>query len=360
MRLDRFITLNLVRPFQQAFTAPKRSNGGSPLVTSLPILMYHSISDDPEPGIRPYYRVCTGHRRFREQMQWLKDNGYQGVTLGDVLAALGSANRKQKKENRNPRSEIRDLKSEIGNREYPPSAFRLRPVVLTFDDGFRDFYTTAWPVLQEFGFTATMYLPTAFIGSAPRPSDGRGIKGEGLVTRHAFHGKECLTWNEIQELHRAGIEFGSHTVHHPELVELPWSEIKLEIQNSKLEIEAHLGVPCATFAYPYAFPQTRRDFVDRFKDLLMTGGYETCVTTQIGRHRPGADPLQIKRLPVNSGDDDKLFQAKLEGNYDWLSLPQGMIKKFKRRIPGLGKRNDGSAQLSFSYEPVPDSRTSDF
>jgi peptidoglycan/xylan/chitin deacetylase (PgdA/CDA1 family) len=181
-----------------------------------------------------------------------------------------------------------------------------------------------------------MYLPTAFIGSAPRPSDGKGITGDGLVTRHAFHGKECLTWNEIQELHRAGIEFGSHTVHHPELVGLPWSDVKLEIQNSKLEIEAHLGVPCAMFAYPYAFPQTRRDFVGRLKDLLMTGGYETCVTTQIGRHKPGADPLQIRRLPVNSDDDYKLFQAKLEGGYDWLANAQGVVKTLKR--PGIGRQ----------------------
>lgn len=64
----------------------------------------------------------------------------------------------------------------------------------------------------------------------------------------------------------------------------------------------------------------------------MAGGYETCVTTQIGRYRPGADPLQIKRLPVNSGDDDKLFQAKLEGGYDWLAWPQAASKMLKHRL----------------------------
>jgi hypothetical protein len=141
------------------------------------------------------------------------------------------------------------------------------------------------------------------------------------------------------------------------LVDLPWPDIQSEIADSKAQIENQLGAPVKAFAYPYAFPQTRRDFVDRFKDLLMAGGYETCVTTQIGRHRPGADPLQIKRLPVNSDDDARLFQAKLEGGYDWLALPQGMIKRFKRRVLGLGKRNDGRARLSFSCEPVLDSRT---
>jgi peptidoglycan/xylan/chitin deacetylase (PgdA/CDA1 family) len=308
MRLDRFITLNLVHPFQRAFGEPKQSGGGSVPGRFLPILMYHSISDDPEPGVRPYYRVCTGPQKFRGQMQWLKDNGYQGVTLSAGLAWLNS----------------------------PRVSRPATPVAITFDDGFRDFYTQAFPILQPHGFLATMYLPAAFIG------------GE----RRSFKSRECLTWAEAKELHRAGIEFGSHTVHHPELVDLPWPDIQAEIADSKTQIENQLGAPVKAFAYPYAFPQTRRDFVDRFKDMLMAGGYETCVTTQIGRHRPGADPLQIKRLPVNSGDDDRLFQAKLAGGYDWLAWPQAMIKKIKRRVSGSGKRNDGDTRPARSGEPA--------
>ena len=334
MRLDRFITLNLMQPLRRL-----RITHHEPRITSLPILMYHSISDDPESGVSPYYSICTGLQRFREQMQWLKDNGYEGVTLSAGLAALEFTNQKQKIEIRNP-------KTEIGNSEYLPSAFSLqpsalcpRPAALTFDDGFRDFYTHAFPILQQHGFSATMYLPTAFIGSE----------------RRSFKSRECLTWAETRELHRAGIEFGSHTVHHPELVDLSWSGIRSEITDSKVQIENQLAAPVKNFAYPYAFPQTRRDFVGRLKDLLMAGGYETCVTTQIGRHRTGADPLEIKRLPVNSEDDDKLFQAKLAGGYDWLALPQTVIKKIKRHIPGSDKRNGDSAPCARSGEPALDS-----
>jgi peptidoglycan/xylan/chitin deacetylase (PgdA/CDA1 family) len=363
MRLDRCITLNLVQPFRHSLFHIGWGEGGrspdevhdtrhpSP-VTPLPVLMYHSISDDSEPGVRPYYRICTSPRGFREQMQWLKDNGYQAVTLSAGLEWLRTAT--QKAENRNPKSEIKTkASSEISAFSFQLSAFQQRPVVLTFDDGFRDFYTHGVPALQHYGFSATMYLPTAYIGNESSCHSSP-------VTRHSFHGKECLSWNEIQELNRAGIEFGSHTVHHPELVNLPWAEIQSEIADSKAQIENHLGTAVKAFAYPYAFPQARRDFVSRFKDLLATSGYETCVTTLIGRHRPGADPLEIKRLPVNSDDDGRLFQAKLAGGYDWLAFPQGLIKKFKPRKHVALHNKDCAALPAPSSQSALDPQPSDF
>jgi peptidoglycan/xylan/chitin deacetylase (PgdA/CDA1 family) len=195
-------------------------------------------------------------------------------------------------------------------------------VVITFDDGFRNFHDQAFPALQEYGFTAAVFLPTAFIADA----------------RRSFKGTECLTWDEVRELRKAGITFGSHTVNHPELTQLPLREIERELRESKCELEQQLGGPVTTFAYPYAFPQRDRRFVQSFRELLVQTGYSCCATTELGRVRTGDDPYRLKRLPANSLDDAALFRAKLEGGYDWLAAPQALFKKLKRAVRGSKKR----------------------
>jgi peptidoglycan/xylan/chitin deacetylase (PgdA/CDA1 family) len=211
------------------------------------------------------------------------------------------------------------------SQHFSISAFP-KPVVLTFDDGFRDFYTEAFPVLQTHGFTATVFLPTAFIGDDRRQFRPSTLNYQLSTT------KDCLTWPEVLELRRHGIHFGSHTVNHPKLVELDWPEIAAELSNSKSEIEQQLGEPATTFCYPYAFPQTDHQFVHRFTDLLSDTGYRSCATTALGRVRPGTDPFRLKRLPANSLDDLALFAAKLDGAYDWLAAPQSAAKALKALV----------------------------
>src|SRR5690242_13783507 len=165
-RADRWATVHLFHPLSKQM--PRRR-------THVPILMYHSISDCSQPGVHPYYQTTTTPAVFAQHMRFLHENGYVPVTLADALSELGS-----------------------------PQDSSKRPVVITFDDGFEDFYTDAFPVLSSHSFTATMFLPTAYIGMAPRTCQS---------TR-------CLTWAQVRELAGAGIHFGAHTETNPRLVQL--------------------------------------------------------------------------------------------------------------------------------------------
>ena len=251
----------------------------------IPVLMYHSVCDDREPGIAPYYRLVTSPARFQRQMQWLKQHGYAIVDLASALQRMQDA---------------------------APGWEKL--VVVTFDDGFRDFLTGAWPVLANCGFIATVFLPTAFIGQA----------------RRSFKGRECLTWSEVRELQHCGVRFGSHTVTHPRLHGMTWTEIRGELADSRAMMEDELQAPVRSFAYPYAFPQEDHEFVARFKDELASQGYVVSATTAIGRTTPGHDPLSIPRLPVNDCDHDGLLAAKMAGAYDWVGGLQRAVRQTKR------------------------------
>ncbi|HTS19756.1 MAG TPA: polysaccharide deacetylase family protein [Verrucomicrobiae bacterium] len=260
--------------------------------------MYHSISPGGEGRISPYYRTATCPSVFSGHMALLHAEGYQVTSLSDGLGKFQSG------------------KTDVS-----------KTVVLTFDDGLRDFYTSAFPILQEYGQRASVFLPTGFIGDQPR----------------RFKDQDCMTWQDARELRDAGIEIGSHTVNHPWLYKLRFEEIHAELADSKAAIEDHLGCSCESFAYPYAFPGADQSFVRRFRDVVVETGYRCCATTAVGRVKPGDDVYRLKRLPANSSDDIALFRAKLEGCYDWLEVPQRAFKSWKFRFLGSDKRGEDSS-----------------
>lgn len=256
----------------------------------VPILMYHSITEEAEPGVRGYYRLNTSPSLFRDHLQLIKDEGYCAKGLDAAWSDQGMPNNR----------------AGAGDSAGPQ-------VVLTFDDGYQDFLTHAWPALAGFGFSATVFLPTAFIGDR----------------RSAFKGRPCLTWAEVRELHSCGVEFGSHTVNHPKLWELGESELKAELHESRCTIEDNLGAAVSTFAHPYAFPLQDRAYVNRFRSAMDSAGYSLGVTTSLGSAGLKDDPWILKRLPANGADDVRLLRAKLHGAYDWLALPQRAFKAAK-------------------------------
>jgi len=252
---------------------------------SVSILMYHSISAADESDVTPYYRVATSPGRFRQHLTLIRDLGYDVISLTDAVKRL------------------RTEGADIGH-----------AVVLTFDDGYRDFMLEAWPLLWEFGWTATVFLPTAFIGS---------------TARRCFKSRECLTWAEVRQLSDHGIEFGAHTVSHAILHRLPWSDVRRELRESRRHIEDALHTRTSTFAYPYAFPQEDSRFAARLNGELTEQGFDAMVTTIIGRALPGSDVLCLRRLPMNDADDSTLVRAKLDGAYDWLRPVQFWTRRLK-------------------------------
>lgn len=253
--------------------------------------MYHSISSSDQNHVHPYFKTNTAPDVFFKQMSYLKQNDYQAISIDEALEVMRSAKPPVKKN-----------------------------VVITFDDGYQDNLTNALPILKKFNFTATVYLTTHFISE------------EGLF----FNDKRCLNWQEVHELQSNNIEIGSHTVTHPQLTSLTQKEVENELTYSKAIIEDKLGKSCNSFSYPYAFPEENRQFVGFLRKILVKSGYHNSVTTIVGTMGRNSDPYIIKRIPVNSDDDEQFFKAKLEGAYNWIHTPQ-LLSKYAKNVLKLSK-----------------------
>jgi len=228
----------------------------------------------------PYFHINTLPEVFSQQMRWLRNSGYRTLGLREALDALASG------------------------------ADLSKAVVLTFDDGYRDFYTEAFPVLRQCGFTATLFLATDRI---------RNIRAR-------IEGADYLTWKEVRELGAEGIFIGSHTVTHPDLRSLDPDELEYELGRSKELIEDRLGFAVEAFSYPHRFPEEDKDYSRYLEDVVCILGYDHGVSSILGRASRKSNRFFLPRLPVNNFDDPQFFRAKIEGGYDWLHWPQ-LLKK---------------------------------
>src|SRR5207245_1178107 len=175
-------------------------------------------------------------------MEWLKRHGYHAVTELQVFEAL-----------------------EHGAR------LPAKPVMITFDDGYRDVFGKASQTLERLHMPATAYIITDRI-SGPDPS--------------------FLTWGNLRALERRGIEIGSHTVTHTELTLLPDSQALAELRDSRATLERQLGHPVQWFAYPAG----REDA--RVVGLVQEAGYVLAVTTHPGAVQHADHPLELHRFEV--------------------------------------------------------------
>jgi peptidoglycan/xylan/chitin deacetylase (PgdA/CDA1 family) len=232
---------------------------------NIPILMYHSVADSSNPKFQPF---AVSPRIFSEQMSYLHKNHYTPMTATQLLNAR------------------------LQNGLSLPD----RPVVLTFDDGFADFFTDAFPALKQYDFTATLYVVTAFVNETSRWLDS---EGEGL--------RPMVTWEQLAEMNAYGIECGAHTHSHPHLDVLSPVQAKEEIETSKKILEDHLGKATQSFAYPFGH------FTRRVQQLVQDAGFSSACAVRHTMSTENDNPFSLARLMVSRSTSMEAFAALLVG-----------------------------------------------
>ena len=171
-------------------------------------------------------------------------------------------------------------------------------VVVTFDDGYRDFYDAAMPLLVKHGVPALLYLATGLVGG-----------GDGVAAADA------LTWSQLREARDTGlVTIGSHTHGHVDLSKATETEAEDEMRRSKDLIEEHLGTSCSHFAYPWAVSSVASDRAARRH--FRTAALDAWSTNRRGR----IDPYRLGRVPILRSDGRFFFRRKVRGQLDTEAL----------------------------------------
>jgi peptidoglycan/xylan/chitin deacetylase (PgdA/CDA1 family) len=217
----------------------------------VPVLMYHSIADE---ATRKFRRFAVSPDEFAAQMDFLATEGYQPVTAADLAASRSG-------------------------RPLPP-----RPVVLTFDDAYTDFYTAALPILRKHGFRAALYVPTAYVGGTTRFNGSLGEES-----------RPVLSWQALRDIAAEGVEVAAHSHTHPQLDRVPAEVVSEEVARSRRLLEDKLGLAVDGFAYPFGYwnPGTRA--------AVAAAGYRYAFVVSELTTAPEDDMLTLPRLTVNAG-----------------------------------------------------------
>lgn len=250
-----------------------RQCAGSPVSA----LAFHSISQ-PEDRARNSY--CVSPQRFRLFVEWLKLTTYTSVSPEEYLDGVECSRR----------------------------------VLLTFDDGYEDFYWEVFPVLQRICWKATVFLVADRIGQFNEWDEN--ISGK----------RRLLSLEQIREMHRHGVQLGSHSLTHPFLTRLSDGDLRREVMDSKARLEDLIGSEVSCFAYPYG------DVDLRVRGAVAEAGYKLAMTTQEGLNF-WTDPLCLKRVKVGGTDTLLEFALKVFTGKDYRrSLRQRLSGQKRSRV----------------------------
>lgn len=306
------------------------------------ILVYHRVQEYHEESNFDASIISASPKNFEEQMRFLSTN-YNVISFDRFI-------------------------EHIQNKTRLPE----KSVVITFDDGYKDNYRNAYPILKKYGLPATVFLTTGYLDNITIPwwdkvayiinetectdfeltGFGRYSLKTDIQKVEAIHsiqeklkkikeeeknllirkledilnveipedlGRELfLSWDEVREMSKGGISFGAHTVTHPILTKVSTEKAKEEIVESKERIEKELGKPVKLFAYPNG---EINDLNNHIKEILKDNGFTCAVLSIYGTNDLKSDPYELKRIRIDNFDTLPVFESKLLGIfgriYNW-------------------------------------------
>jgi peptidoglycan/xylan/chitin deacetylase (PgdA/CDA1 family) len=242
----------------------------------LPILTFHSIDDERSSVI------SFPPELFTRLIGRLHDTGYHTISLLEAAEC-------------------------VRRREFFPE----RAFALTFDDGYASIYCAAFPVLKRYAMHATVFLI-----AGDSPSD---------VSLPPFGGRPMLSWNEILEMREAGIDFGAHTMTHPDLTHVSAERIEDEIVRSKTIIERRLGQEVASFAYPFGrYDERSRDIAARH--------FKCACSDRLGLISEASDPFALERVDAYYLKGNSISQLIGTGLFPWYVKARNIPRVIRRAV----------------------------
>ena len=242
----------------------------------VPILMYHEIASRSETSSR----LAVSPAAFAAQLGCLNDMGFKTITAGALSTILTA-----------------------GDKDLPE-----RTVVLTFDDGYESFFTNAMPSLAQYGFTATLFITTGWVQDAGAQAAG-GAPGR------------MLSWNQITEATRVGIEIGAHSCQHPQLDQVSEGTLHEELYLSKERLEDNLGLPVGGLAYPFGYSNPT------VRQMAKEAGYGSGYAVDNMMASPTSDLFALPRLTVRRATTMSAFQQLLYGGVPMTLFQDRVLSK---------------------------------
>lgn len=182
-----------------------------------------------------------------------------------------------------------------------------REFLVTFDDGFENFFTNAYPVLLRYNIKSIVFITVDFIDKKISLSDFCPTDIE----------IKPLSWEQIKEISNNGIEIGSHSLSHPNLLVVDSKTAKSEIAGSKKITEEMISKKVKYFAYPHG---SKQSYNTTIKKIVKESGYEKAYTNILGFNTKDTDPYDLRRIRIYSNDNMFRFKMKIRGAYNWVDF----------------------------------------